>query len=437
MALSEAVPAGNSRAIGLRWLIALHLWLLAWLIFAAGTSRYCCDATYYLATSERLLQDGLYYADDYAGYRSYLVPLVIGVLRRLFNGLMVEHAYHIQYSLAVGYVVIVFLCALRITKREGLRRYFTIGFPIAFNPAVLGVVIFPMQEAVAALSCIPILMLLLCSRAPLSYSRVALALLFVVTAYLIRSSWIWLVLPIGVLLAIDWLSLRREGKSLQGRRWPVYAAALACVAMLVPQVLIAQKEFGSWNPYPVSKMATNQIVYGIDMFRYSTVIDGPRRGGLPSSTPFKDQPDKSIGFYADHPAAGAILVLGHIWAGLHYDAFIVYVPDASLGPITAPLVLSSLVTALGLLGLVSWRRGDRAVRAFLVVGVMGSCAYTALAATEARFGLWGFLCVSIAAAHLLAEKKGRLRAFLAAPVLLAYVLASIEINALLYFRAAT
>jgi hypothetical protein len=211
------------------------------------------------------------------------------------------------------------------------------------------------------------------------------------------------------------------------------------MALLLPQMLIAKKQFDSWNPYPSSTVATRQIAAGIAMFRYTTVIGGPHQGGFPTYTPFKDEPDKTLGFYTTHPAEGAALVLGHVWAGLNYDTFGVYVSWASLGPVTAALLFSATVSALGLFGLVAWpgKGDDTELRAFLTTGLLGSCAYTALAATETRFGLWGFLCVSMAVAHLLAEKEGRRRALLAAPVLLAYVLASIEINALLYFRAAT
>ncbi len=436
---STASPAPNPRVEGLGWLIGLHVLLLAWLVYAAGTSRYCCDASYYLTTSERLLHDGLYYADDYAGYRSYLVPLVIGVLRRLFVFTANERPMHIQFALVICYVVLVFLCALRITRREGLKRYFTTGFPIAFNPIVLGVVIFPMQEAVAALSCIPMLMLLLSSRAPLSYTRLALGLLFVVTAYLIRSSWAWLVLPIGLFLAVDWYRQRRQGMGLHGHIWPLPAAALACLALLLPQVLIAKKQFDSWNPYPSPAAVKRQIGSGIEMFRYTTVIEGPHMGGFPTYTPFKDQADKTLSFYTEHPVAGASLILGHVWAGLNYDTFGVYVSGASLGPVTGALLFSATISALGLFALIAWPRkdGDTAVQAFLVTGLLGSCAYTALAATETRFGLWGFLCVSMAAAHLLAEKEGRRRALRAAPVVLVYVLAAAGINASFYFRALT
>jgi hypothetical protein len=71
------------------------------------------------------------------------------------------------------------------------------------------------------------------------------------------------------------------------------------------------------------------------------------------------------------------------------------------------------------------KRDDPPLTVFLLSTFVLSCGYTAFVATETRFGLFGFLAVSLGAAQLFAQRAGRTWAFSAVPLVGAYVAACI------------
>ena len=152
---------------------------------------------------------------------------------------------------------------------------------------------------------------------------------------------------------------------------------------------------------------------------------------LLAKTPFHDE------LYAKYPGTGLMIVGAHVWAGLHYDALVPYVKFERLRVLNPWIVLSSLVVALGLIGLAFAFRvpADRSRAAFLAATLFFSCLYTAFVGVEARFGIFGFLALSIAAAWLASAAEGRALMRRAAPLVAAYVLLCIAFGGLVLYAS--
>lgn len=417
---------------------ALHAVQFAILLSLALRAEFCCDATHNLILSGQLLSSGLLYDDPYAGYRSYFVPLLYALLDAVPQPFATKSGHAFPVVAAVAFTAVSIVASVVALRRESLTRYLAFALPTLFNPFVLALVPYPIQESAIVLLCVPLFFLIVCDTRPEAGRTLFLALLLGALAYIIRSSLFWLLLPLAIVVALDLARAPRAGIA----RRVASRAALAGIAALVlfaPQVYIAYAKFGSLNPYPATAVVDAQIGWGIEMLKYATIFDGETWSGLRYASPYAALPvgQKSIGFYLTNPDAGLFLGLSHVWAGLNYDALTPYVARGDLHALTPWLVLSALTVAFGVAGLYRMIASafDRRAGVLLVAVLVMSCAYTFFSAAEARFGMWGFMALSIGAAHLASSREGRSRAGAIAPSALAYVLSAFLINASLLSAA--
>lgn len=412
---------------------------LGFLLWLASRARFCCDAYYYLEMAGRLWRDGLLFEDTaYAGYRSYFVPLVHGLLNRF--PVSSSDATESAFPLAAALLFWLVSCGISmyVLRRESWRRYLTFALPTLFNPFLLGFVPYPIQESALVIFCVPLFFVLLCVRNHSFSTKVFVGMLCATLAYVIRSSLLWVYLPVLLFLLLAGVAWYRAG----GRERVLRIVLLALLAVIVPvapQSYVAQAKFGTLNPYPSKAVLDSQMIWGVEMLKYATVRTNGNWGGLSYASPYKDLPaeQKGLSLYWSRPDAGLVLALSHVWAGLHYDVLTVYLDRAELHVLSPWLMLSSLVVFFGLSGLWNaFRRGnERGVTVCLGTMLLVSCAYTSVVATEARFGLWGFLALSISASQLFAAAEGRRIALMLAPASLAYALLCIAFNALLLHSA--
>ena len=116
-----------------------------------------------------------------------------------------------------------------------------------------------------------------------------------------------------------------------------------------PQIHISNHKSGSFNPYPSTTPLAQQIAWGVTLLKFATVEDEGHWRGLTYWSPFVAEPeeDKTVGFYLKHPMRGAFLMLGHAYAGFHYDQITPYWRLDRARPLTIWLVLSSAIVFLG------------------------------------------------------------------------------------------
>ena len=93
--------------------------------------------------------------------------------------------------------------------------------------------------------------------------------------------------------------------------------------------------------------------------------------------------------------------------------------------------------ALGLIGLAFAFRApaDRSRAAFLAATLFFSCLYTAFVGVEARFGIFGFLALSISAAWLASTPEGRALMRSASPLVVAYMLLCMAFGGLVLYAS--
>ncbi len=422
-----------------RVLVPLHALQLVALLWLAHRAAFCCDAYYYIALGRAIFEQGLVYEpDQFAGYRSYFVPLVFGLLEKIPAPAMAVSGEKLPFTLSAAFTLASFAASVHIVRREGMARWLAFAAPVFFNPFLLAQVPYPLQESALMLTVAPLVVVLLAVRERSPLATFALAVAAGALALTIRGSIGWLILPLAVFVILE---ARRSPA-----QWRAAAKTkLAAIAVIVPVLLLApqsyvmEKKFGTLHPYPsVDTLA--QVFYGIEMFKVATVLRDGQWTQVRFLTPASKLPihEKiTFGFYAKYPGTGLMIVGAHVWAGLHYDALAPYVRFERLRVLNPWIVLSSLVVALGLIGLAFAFRApaDRSRAAFLAATLFFSCLYTAFVGVEARFGIFGFLALSIAAAWLASTPDGRALMRRALPLVLAYVLLCVVFNAMLLYSA--
>jgi hypothetical protein len=260
--------------------------------------------------------------------------------------------------------------------------------------------------------------------------------LCIAIATMTRPTLVWIAIPILIHVFYPIVSARRWDK-----RSALGAAVLTFViaAAFTPQAYIHWNTFHSLSPVPHTAIEERQIGYGVDMLEYGTVRDGAAFPGLPVYSPYHRLPDteKKLSFYVDHPAEGMFLAPIHSWSAFDFVSFRPYMPRSAIGIVNVTLLASALITALGLLAI--WRMiADAAQRALgLTLGltVLLNCVYVAASATENRFGLLGFIALTVAAWQTLSMPEGRKLYVRTAPLVVAYLCLCLIINALLYYRS--
>ena len=414
-----------------------HVLQFAVLAWCAAHANFCCDVLlYYIPAGQSIWHDGLLWNDSYSGYRFYLTPLVLGALQTLLGCFYKDQVGvigHLPAALACLFFLTSSLASMYVFVREGTRRWSMFAVPLLFNPVLVSLAVYPLQESTVVIFGVPLLFLLLSAR---QRGIVWLCIAGGVATGLIfgaRGSLTWIALPIAVYLAQKSKPLRPRPITLVK---PTACAAVACLIFVAPQSYIAWRHAGTLNPFTHTQVAEQQVAFGIDMLEYSTIFDEKGFRPFPVASPYVElsAEQKTLHFYAAHPSQGLFLVLAHVWAGLHYVDSSPYVSRADLQIVTPTLIFSSLAVALALIG---WPflfedYDLRPLLNFLLLTTLLSCLYTALTATEPRFGLLGFAAVStIAWIFLLEHPRVALRT---APLVLIYVALCIIINALLLFR---
>jgi len=413
---------------------ALHLAQALFLVWLARRAVFCCDANYYLDAATRVLRDGVAFQNDYAGYRSYFVPLVIGLLQSVPMPVATDSG--VGYPLVAGllFAMLSVLATIHVLRAEGYARYLAYALPTIFNPFLLSFVPFPMQESVFVLSCVPLVLLLLAVRRRDAHWTLALAVSCGALAYIIRSSYLWVCLPLAILV---WQHARlRTAAWANPRRGKLASVALLCSAPLIlPQCYAMAQALGSWLPYPNHETFAHQIIWGIQAYKYATVLKDELWTGLVYASPMMHWPKDEMGLvtYLRNPGNGLLLMLAHAWVPLHFDVLTPYVRSEDLHPVSGWLLGSALVVACGVAGL--WRaarsRRDPVETPFLLVTVGLSCAYTLVAAAEVRFGIIGFMALSIGASAFVGDADVRREWRRYAPWVVLYVGTSALVNALL------
>jgi hypothetical protein len=428
-------------------LLLLHAVQLGFLIVIARHADFCCDAWYYLDTGKQLLRDGILYVDHYAGYRSYFVPAAVALLSHLPVPEAHTAGITFPYAASACFTLFSIAASAHALKRLGWARYLRWAIPLLFNPFLLAYVPYPMQESILVLMLSPLLFLLLAIQDRPFHRMIFLAVLIAALAYFIRSSLLWFVAPVIAFVIVDVRGRLSRAEPLKIGR-AVALGLIAFVPLAAPQSYIAYEKFGTVRPYPSGDVANNQLVWGPTMYKYATLKTATGWQGLRYATSAPTTASATIAsesrtapatmsgaaFYWQYPMMALPIVLGHVWAGLHYDTLVPYITTPLSGQPSPELITSSLVVILGLLALWSLRRQwhSSAPQMFLVTTLVMSCAYTAFVATEARFGLLGFAALSIAAAGLPFDENLRRASIAALPMILLYVLASCLINALLF-----
>ncbi|HET7731448.1 MAG TPA: hypothetical protein VFK48_15600 [Usitatibacter sp.] len=420
-------------------LLGLHSAQLAFLLWLAWRTPFCCDAYYYMHMGVRLLDQGLFAADDFAGYRSYFVPLVFGLLQWLPAPKMPGQGESLPFTLSVAFTVISFLASRFILRRETRGRYLTFALPTLFNPFLLAHVPFPLQESVLMLLVVPVVVVMLAVRDRSPQTTLALAVLIASLAFIIRGSTAWLALPAAIFLALE---IRRDAAAWRAApRARLAALAVAIPLLLVaPQSAVMQGKFGTLNPYPKRDVLESQIFYGISMFKMTTMYHEGKWKQLRADTPWNPLPLEQkirIAFYRENLGPAVFLVVAHVWAGLHYDVLTTYVKFEQLRILSPWILLSALVVAYGLVGMLRWLRapGERSRALFAATTLALSCGYTAILGVEQRFGMLGFLALSLAAGQLAATREGRALMLRGAPLAVAYALLCLAFNAMLLYAS--
>lgn len=422
-----------------RALAAMHAAQLAFLLWLAFTTPFCCDAYYYMHMGQRFLEEGPLAADDFAGYRSYFVPLLFGLLQQLPAPTMPGQGESLPFTLAVAFTAVSFLASRFILRRESRARYLTFALPTLFNPFLLAHVPFPLQESVLMLLVVPILVVLLAVRGRSPQATLALAVLAASLAFVIRSSVAWVALPLALFVALE--ALRDAPAWRAAPRARLAAIALVIPLLLVaPQSLLMQQRFGTLHPYPKSDVMVEQIFYGISMFKVTTMLHEGKWKQLRSHTPWNPLPLERkirLAFYLENPGPAVMLVAAHVWAGLHYDVLTTYVRFEQFRILSPWVVLCGFVVAWGLMGLWRYLRepAERSRAIFAAAVFLMSCLYTAFLGVEARFGMLGFLAVSVGAAWLASRPEGRAAMRSSLPLASAYALLCLAFNAMLLYAS--
>jgi len=413
-----------------------HCAQVAFLLWVATHAKFCCDASdYYIPAGRAIFHDGLLWQDPYAGYRFYFVPMIFGALQKLLGMSAADAPARLPFALAAIFCFVSIVTSFHVVRRNGMRRWLAYAVPLLFNPFLLAVVPYPLQESIVIIFCVPLLVVLLAGEQRDYRKTCVLAALFCGIAFIARSSLLWTLLP-ALLFAAYEARRGRPGKShlLQGAA----LASLIWIVLIAPQSYISWHKFGTVVPLAQTAVGHDQLAYGVEWLNYTTIFDDRGFGPFPVLSPYSNLPaaEKTPAFYFNHPAEGAFLVLAHVWSGLNYVALTPYVAPTDLTILSPWLILSSTVVAYGALGLLSLfaRREDRNAALLLTGLALLCCAYTAFVGTESRYGLLGFAALSVSGWRLVSNRANLSFCLQVLPLVVAYVGLSTAFNAMLLYR---
>jgi hypothetical protein len=207
------------------------------------------------------------------------------------------------------------------------------------------------------------------------------------------------------------------GFSLRGRAVAVTLVALGLIVPLVPQSLIAQRNFQTWSPIPgaAAKLTSFQLTVGLKLQRYETYVGGELAGPqLNYLDPHTAEivaalgPDGLVNGYPEYarivvenPLTMAGVFGRHLVNGLDQRYSTPYVEQLDTGQ-QRPLRLASLLLVFLALLRLAWpaaRRGLGPARWRYPLVLAGTCATSLPSAIETRFmlPLFGVCCMLVAA----------------------------------------
>ncbi len=427
----------HARVLGLAAAALVQLVLLLWATHTAvpqSLSCDVCDTSYYYTAAAEIAKAGLLFDNPHDGYRSYFVPLFIAAVQKVaastgYDGSAVE-----QYAYGVSILFWLVSVGLMgwLARRVRMSALLWLAGATVLNPFLVVYVPFALQEGVLMVWCLPLLFVWAAAKDLAPSTRAALVLVIALVAYIVRSSLVWWLLPATAYAG--WL-LRPHLRN--PRRWlPSFAIVLVTGCLLIgPQIYIAKEKADSFNPYPNTALFSTQVAFGISLLKYATVEDEGHWRGLTFYSPFVTEPeeDKTLQFYLDHPARAAFLMLGHAYAGFHYDQIMPYWPLASAHALTIWLVLTSAVVFLGVIRMTNVVvSGALDPDGAFAIATFALCAASVMfVAPESRFGVIGFAMLSIHVAEWLVTRPTRAQWTLLVPGLLMYLVLSFLYNTLL------
>jgi hypothetical protein len=434
---SMRVPSRLGRGLSVGILAVLQLVFVLWASRTAIVEMtHCefCDTTYYLTSANEFSRSGLLFANHWDGYRSYFVPAVVAAVEKIsatagYDGSDVKRYVHTITLLFLAYSV---GAMWWLSKRVSVRQFFFAAAATIVNPFLIAYVPFALQEGVLMALCLPLLFIWIGARDLGPRSRAALAIIIALIAYVTRSALVWWIVP--AVLYAAWI-MRPYFR--HPRQWmpTVLAVGFAGAVLLGPQIYVVKQKFNSINPYPSTALLSNQIAWGISLIKFASIEDHGHWRQLAYLSPFVAEPEdsKTIHFYWDRPARGAFLLLGHAYAGFHYDEIKPYWQIQRSRILTFWLLLSSAIVFLGVTQMaVTVVSGQLNADGAFSIATLALCAASlVLTATESRFGIVGFVMLSAYALQLLARRPTREQWALLLPGLLLYLALSFLFNALM------
>jgi hypothetical protein len=438
--MRNSLLAGHPSTGRLRfpWLVAACGVQLAFLLWAARQAAQqaiqcdVCDSSYYYIVAAEFARSGLLFTNPYDGYRSYFAPFFIAAIQWLATGFDAGMVERYTYGVTILFWVVSVGLMAWLARRASAVNFLTTTLPTLLNPFLLVYVPFALQEGVVIACCLPLLFIWLGAKDWARGRRAVLVVLMALLAYTIRASLVWWLAPAMAYAAWTlWPRLAQPRPSLL----PVATIVIAAGLLVGPQTYISYHRSGSLNPYPSTALLSQQIAWGVTMYKLATVEDEGHWRGLVYWSPFAAEPDedKTFRFYLEHPMGGAFLMASHAYVGFHYDQIKPYWHLDRARPITIWLVLSSAVVFLGVVRMSAKLVTGKvdADGAFMIATFALCAASLLLLAAESRFGVIGFAMLSIQVSQWLASRPSRADISVLAPAVVLYVAVSFLYNAML------
>lgn len=313
----------------IRYLVPLALVL--GLLFLLFQTRFpsCCDAEQYIGLARLYAESNISAKSTDASLRTYLYPLIVGYLIRISNFIQLPHIFIVfafQFILYI-YAVYKFVNALAF-RRPQLKN-------AVFAAFLFNIFVYPYFSLTLTDSVYTSLVLLWFYRAlkffsvtkagdatGSTFSLIALGMI-ASACFMVRPAGIWVVGLSGGMYV--WAAIKCAQKVVA---WRIVFAGFAAIFLpLVPQIYINLLNYGLFSPFPVFKLGTAQIQWGIENLKYATYLGG----GSPQmfyQNPFY-QSGSGLQWYLDHPMLGIVTLALKLVGAFDFDYLFPYIYDKS------------------------------------------------------------------------------------------------------------
>lgn len=233
---------------------------------------------------------------------------------------------------------------------------------------------------------------------------------------MVRESYAFIALPLmlfAIVPMLPKLGLWADDVQARQSKRALCVALLISMGLVAPQLWRNERLYGAFAPYHSANIQSDQLLWGAKMYRYSTEKIMDARPGAADGTanetgtwrgvqyqiPVQQRTDATTLLAALlNGESGAIVpVLNHMAVGLIHDSPRPYAASSSLTSRSRWALLSTAVVVLGGLGMIFWLRARaRRLQGLVSIVLLAlSLLYTALVATETRFGILGFAALAI------------------------------------------